>query len=293
MDVGIWVVIVGVLLVLAVVLDSYRRVRSERSIHDRIAETKAFAEDGENNPELPNGGARVISRTAAPPQARVIADTPVSAADIDESYVDADAPILPDAEELGALVLSPEDAIDEQAVPAEDPGPSVSLAGNGGASVQKPKPSSSAAGGNADGAEEILQLHVMAAEGEMLPGSEILEILLACDVRFGAMNIFHRHEKPNGEGEPQFSVVNMVKPGFFELETMAEMQTPGVSFFLRMPGPEQPMQAFDYMVETARCLAKNLNANLADETRSVVTSQTIQHMKQRIRDFERHQLTLV
>ena len=45
------------------------------------------------------------------------------------------------------------------------------------------------------------------------------------------------------------------------------------------------------MVETAQCLAKNLNGELRDETRSVMTGQTLEHCRNRIREIERKQLT--
>ena len=85
----------------------------------------------------------------------------------------------------------------------------------------------------------------------------------------------------------------MVAPGTFDLEAMDDFTTPGVSFFMRLPGPKQAIKAFDCMVETAQCLVKNLGAELHDEAHSAVTPQTLQHLRQRIRDFERRQLTLV
>ena len=64
-----WMVIVGVLLILAVLLDAYRRVRTERRSRVRVVMTKEI--DGESSAsdealawlkELPNGGARVVER---------------------------------------------------------------------------------------------------------------------------------------------------------------------------------------------------------------------------------------
>ncbi len=141
--------------------------------------------------------------------------------------------------------------------------------------------------------EEIIVLHVVAADGGLISGSALLQILLACDVRYGRMSIFHRYEEPGGEGEAQFSVVNMVAPGTFDLDDMENFSSPGVSFFMRLPGPKDAIKAFDCMVETAQCLVKNLDCELHDEAHSVVTPQTLQHLRQRIRDFERRQLTLV
>ena len=53
------------------------------------------------------------------------------------------------------------------------------------------------------------------------------------------------------------------------------------------------MQPYEAMLETARCLVKNLGGELRDQTHSVATKQTLEHYRQRIRDFERRQLTLM
>ena len=62
---------------------------------------------------------------------------------------------------------------------------------------------------------------------------------------------------------------------------------------MNLPGPEDSMQAYEAMLETARCLVKNLGGELRDQTHSVATKQTLEHYRQRIRDFERRQLTLM
>lgn len=43
------------------------------------------------------------------------------------------------------------------------------------------------------------------------------------------------------------------------------------------------------MLETAQCVVRNLGGELKDERRSVMTPQTIEHCRQRIREFERKQ----
>ena len=45
------------------------------------------------------------------------------------------------------------------------------------------------------------------------------------------------------------------------------------------------------MIAAARKLAQELNGELKDEQRSVMTAQTIEHYRQRIIDFERRALT--
>ncbi|MBQ0795999.1 MAG: cell division protein ZipA [Zhongshania sp.] len=140
---------------------------------------------------------------------------------------------------------------------------------------------------------ELLVINAMAAEGKPFKGNDLLQILMACDVRYGKMNIFHRYEKTDGTGEIQFSVANLVEPGNFNLDEIDEFTTPGVVFFMHLPGPKESIKAYEAMVETARCLVKNLEGELRDQTHSVATKQTLEHYKQRIRDFERRQLTLM
>ena len=141
-----------------------------------------------------------------------------------------------------------------------------------------------------EAAEEIIVLNVIAANEEGFAGEDLLHILLACDCRFGDMNIFHRYEEANEQGPIQFSIVNMVKPGIFDLKNISEFSTPGVSFFVQLPGPVDPIKAFDDMVDTAKCLVRNLNGALKDEVHSAATEQTIDHCRERIRSFQKKRL---
>jgi cell division protein ZipA len=138
--------------------------------------------------------------------------------------------------------------------------------------------------------EEVLIINVMAHKGEMFKGSELLDIVLRCGMRYGSMDIFHRHSDTKGEGALLFSMANMVKPGTFDLDAMDEFETPGVSLFMTLPINADSMQSFDLMADTARTIADALNGELKDEQRSVMTRQTLEHCRQRIRDFERMRL---
>ena len=135
-------------------------------------------------------------------------------------------------------------------------------------------------------APEVFMFNVVARSKQGFHGGDILHILLACDLRFGDMGFFHRHEREAGRGAVQFSVANMMQPGVSDIDNMAEMATPGLVFFLTLPGPVDMMQAFDYMLETAKAVARNLDADVLDESRSVVSKQTMEHNRQKIRDLE-------
>ena len=290
-----WMVIVGVLLIFAVLVDAWRRVRSERRAPVKLDLAKPY--DSENPrddsidwlKELPNGGARVVERrdlVAAATKSR------------DEAYEAADAA-------AAALNNEVESAPDES---REDPEDEVELV-TGMSSAEesenldwldempadqkgaREKPAEVEPGRlPRDIDPEVFMLNVVSRDPDGFSGEDILHILLACDLRFGDMNFFHRHEFEAGRGAIQFSVANMMQPGVFDIDNMAQFNTPGLVFFLTLPGPEDMMKAFDYMLETAQAVARNLSGDVLDETRSVVTKQTLEHCRQQIRDLERRML---
>ena len=135
--------------------------------------------------------------------------------------------------------------------------------------------------------EEVLVISVVAREGEGFNGPALLQNILESGLRFGEMDIFHRHESMAGNGEVLFSMANGVKPGTFDLDDIDHFTTRAVSFFLGMPGPRHPRQAFDVMIAAARKLANEHNGELKDDQRNTMTAQTIEHYRQRIVEFER------
>lgn len=138
--------------------------------------------------------------------------------------------------------------------------------------------------------EEVLIINVMAFKGEMFNGADLLDIVLKCGMRYGSMDIFHRYSDAKGDGTLLFSMANMVRPGTFDLDAMDEFETPGVSLFMTLPLNADSMESFDLMLNTARTIAETLDGELKDEQRSVMTRQTVEHCRQRIRDYERKRL---
>ena len=153
------------------------------------------------------------------------------------------------------------------------------------------KPSSSAVERDQPQAEEVLVISVICRDAAGFKGPALLQNILESGLRFGEMDIFHRHESMAGNGEVLFSMANAVKPGIFDRDDIDHFSTPAVSFFLGLPGPRHPKQAFDVMVAAARKLSQELNGELKDDQRSVLTAQTIEHYRQRIVEFERRALT--
>ncbi len=139
--------------------------------------------------------------------------------------------------------------------------------------------------------EEVLIINVMARPGHYFQGEPLLQEIFDAGMRYGSMNIFHRYRDARGGGPILFSLANMVKPGTFDLDAMEEFQTPGVSLFMTLPMSGDSLEAFDLMLDTAKAIAENLNGELKDENRSVMTKQTMEHDRQRVLEFERRQLS--
>jgi len=137
----------------------------------------------------------------------------------------------------------------------------------------------------------IITLSLIARGENGFVGEKLLHCMLSRGLRFGNMDIFHRHKNTSGEGPVQFSLANALNPGTFNLDDMGSFQTKAVTMFMILPGPKEPLKSYQMMLETAQHLAKELDGQLVDNTKSVLTQQTIQHFSEQIQDFQRKTLS--
>ncbi|MEE4659142.1 MAG: cell division protein ZipA [Halieaceae bacterium] len=298
MDISVrdWMIIIGVLLIVAVLLDGYRRMRDPNRIRVSLTDVPDSGDDDVSvSRELPNGGARVKPRSAAEQAADAAEEASVSAAGSREP----DPPLLtePAGRSSRRAGVKPE--------PAPDSGPEADSSEDANDPLFAKAPVMRAQrgenldllagieaagddhGGSGGEPQEVLMLHVVSRDERGFPGDDILQVLLAYNLRFGEMDFFHRHDEAAGRGKVQFSVANMLKPGVFDIDHMSDFSTTGLIFFMTLPGPRDMMGAFELMLETARGVAEHLGGDVLDESRSVATRQTLEHMRQRIRDLER------
>jgi cell division protein ZipA len=137
----------------------------------------------------------------------------------------------------------------------------------------------------------IITMSLIARSENGFVGEKLLHCMLSRGLRFGKMDIFHRHKNTSGEGPVQFSLANALSPGTFDLDDMGSFQTKAVSMFMIIPGPKEPLKSYQMMLDTAQHLAKELDGQLVDDSKSVLTQQTIQHFNEKIQDFERKALS--
>jgi len=133
--------------------------------------------------------------------------------------------------------------------------------------------------------EKLVILHVAARSPNKFSGSGILKLTKELDLEHDEMQIFNKNIERFSGIKSLYSIVNMVKPGSFDLQDMGQFETPGISFVMHLPGPEEGLRAFNIMLEAAKKFAERLNGDLLDESRTRLSPQTIAHLQEDIQLF--------
>lgn len=284
--------VIIILLIVGVVLDGVRRMRQSRRDSIKMSRSMGQGMEGGGDEgygsELPNGGARISRRDSGDSESlnqEVRRPLPRS----DEKANKIPEQVALNLEEQVPMLMDSVDGDSARVEPVLDETQSAqSLVEHGDTDLSLESQSTDAAAADP---EEVIIINVMAPQGYRFQGEDLLQVLLENGMRFGTMNIFHRHLEAGGQGEILFSMANMVVPGTFDLDEMSSFETPGVSFFLTLPINADSLQAFEAMVQTTAALCSELGGELKDENRSVMTQQTIEHCRQRVKEFARKQLS--
>lgn len=130
-------------------------------------------------------------------------------------------------------------------------------------------------------ADKVFSLYVLAPTGVPFRGPVLLGALADAGLEYGDMQIFHGYEEQDGQ-QLLFSLASIREPGIFDLSAMQDFTTDGLVLFIQVPGPLDALRAFEAMVAAARALANSLDARVYDATNSVLTNQTIGHMREEV-----------
>ena len=124
----------------------------------------------------------------------------------------------------------------------------------------------------------LVVINVMARPGQVLSGVALANAFEARGFELGDMGLYHlKHDQ-----SCIFSVVNMVEPGQFDINQLHALTTPGVSFFLVLPGPLRDDVAYDMMVAEAYEVSKSIGADLRDENHAPVTRTHLEETRARL-----------
>ena len=289
MEIGLreWLIVIGIVVIAGILFDGWRRMRGGKGkLKFRLDRSFSNAPDDDTSPELlgpsrvldtPNHKEPLLDEHDLPSVSMPARDKGTKRGKRGGEPSQGDLNLNLDLDD-GPSISARDDDFAQETKPRGRSAPSVSAV-----EVKEQQPQQAA--------EEVLVISVISRDPAGFKGPALLQNILESGLRFGEMDIFHRHESMAGNGEVLFSMANAVKPGVFDLDDIDLFSTPAVSFFLGLPGPRHPKQAFDVMVAAARKLSQELNGELKDDQRSVLTAQTIEHYRQRIVEFERRALT--
>lgn len=135
--------------------------------------------------------------------------------------------------------------------------------------------------------EKLVMLYLAAKSGQMISGAELVLATEKVGLVYGHHQVYHRLAEGSGSNEPIFSMANVIQPGYFDLRQIDQLQTPGVSFFMTLPGPVTAVRAWETMLPIAERMAQLLDAVLLDSDRNALGRQRILHIKEELRSFDR------
>ncbi|CAK0775463.1 cell division protein ZipA [Gammaproteobacteria bacterium] len=128
--------------------------------------------------------------------------------------------------------------------------------------------------------EKLIVFNLMAPVDRPYSGQDLLTAIQGANLVYGEMSIFHHRIK--GLRRPIFSMANLVEPGTFNPPAMDGFFTPGLTFFMRLPGQIVGPRALDLMFKSAQHLVNELGGNLCDQHRYPLDQQNIAKLRDEV-----------
>jgi cell division protein ZipA len=126
-------------------------------------------------------------------------------------------------------------------------------------------------------AEKIVTIRVASPPLERFEGTALVRALDEAGLEHGRFSIFHR---VGSHGETLFSVASLVEPGTFDLRSVEGKRYPGVSFFAVLRRPDDALEVFDEMLNTAREFAHQMRGALQDDRGASLSLQRLSTLRE-------------
>lgn len=139
---------------------------------------------------------------------------------------------------------------------------------------------------SSDAVDRVIALRLAPKTGDEIPTEGAVLAMRALGLQHGRYGIFHHM---TADGETRYSIASLTEPGSFDLTKLADSTIAGLSVFMVLPGPGDPVERFDAMIAAARDLAQRLGADLLDERGSSWSIQRERYIREEIIEY-RYQL---
>lgn len=138
--------------------------------------------------------------------------------------------------------------------------------------------------------QELIVMTILPRNQRGFSGRALLSVLKGNQFHFGDKEIFHCYSEQEGKSKILFSLASIKEPGAFDLDQIPNQFFPGLCVFMVLSQVEQPLATFEKMLNVARQMAGTLAGEVCDGKRSNLTIQTIEHFREKIREYTRKRL---
>jgi cell division protein ZipA len=136
---------------------------------------------------------------------------------------------------------------------------------------------------NASETQRIVSIRVCATGETRWSGLDLMIALENHGLAYGRYNVFHRK---HSDGRTLFCAASLVEPGVFNLAKMPQEEFRGLTLFAVLPGPLEPLQTLDAVIETAGELAATLHGTLQDSHGAPLSMQRAEALREDVARFQ-------
>lgn len=123
----------------------------------------------------------------------------------------------------------------------------------------------------------IIQFCLVSKAAEGFNGLDLMRGFRIAGLKYGSLKIF---ERLDNNQLVDFGVACMVEPGTFPSNNLDTFFCPGIVFFMQPDALDDAAAVFDDYIETIRMLAIELNGDIWDHQRQLLTDATVKAIRQ-------------
>ena len=138
-------------------------------------------------------------------------------------------------------------------------------------------------GPNLSETQRIVTVRVSAVSETRWSGSQLMAALENHGLAYGRYQVFHRR---HSDGRTVFCAASLVEPGTFNLARMPEEEFRGLTLFAVLPGPAEPLQTLDALIQTACELAETLRGVVQDSNGVPLSRQSAEALREDVARFQ-------